>query len=82
MGGRDVATIQPPFSILPKKEGMNDVSVQDVVIENIPFDYRSANSGLVNVRRNSKSRRSLFVFPLPAALQNQTDLAASGLQDI
>jgi hypothetical protein len=43
---------------------------------------RSANSGLVNVRRNSESRRSLFVFPLPAALQNQTDLAASGLQDI
>jgi|GEM_PF-2593438 hypothetical protein len=42
----------------------------------------SANSGLVNVRRNSKSRRSLFVFPLPAALQNQTDLAASGLRDI
>jgi hypothetical protein len=39
MGGRDVATIQPPFSILPKKEGVNDVSAQDVVIENIPFDY-------------------------------------------
>jgi hypothetical protein len=34
MGGRDVATIQPPFSILPKKEGVNDVSAQDVVIEN------------------------------------------------
>jgi hypothetical protein len=39
MGGRDVATIQPPFSILPKKEGVNDVSTQDVVIKNIPFDY-------------------------------------------
>lgn len=44
MGGSDVATIQPPFSILPRQgEGggtsQGGVITQDVAIENVPFDY-------------------------------------------
>jgi len=44
LGGSDVRTIQPPFSVLPKKgEGggtlEGGVISQDVVIENVPFNY-------------------------------------------
>ena len=44
LGGSDVGTIQPPFSILPK-EGeaggttAGGLATQDVVIENVPFAY-------------------------------------------
>lgn len=48
MGGRDVGTIQPPFSILPKEDtgifggclgGSAAEKTEDVVVGNVPFEY-------------------------------------------
>lgn len=48
LGGKDVGTIQPPFSILPTEDsGLFDACLgeaqgektQDVVVENVPFEY-------------------------------------------
>jgi hypothetical protein len=44
LGGSDVGTIQPPFSVLPKEpEGGGTtgggVATEDVVIENVPYNY-------------------------------------------
>ena len=47
VGGNDVGVIQPPFSILPSKGGSNcgavsgnpPITTEDVVIENVPFEY-------------------------------------------
>jgi hypothetical protein len=44
LGGTDVGLIQPPFAILPKKgeaagTQAGGVSTQDLVIENVPFEF-------------------------------------------
>ena len=44
LGGNDVGVLQPPFSVLPSHGtcplgSSNDVKTEDLVIENVPFEY-------------------------------------------
>ena len=48
LGGADVGTVQPPYAILPREDvgygtcipaGIGGESHQDIVIENLPFEY-------------------------------------------